>query len=98
MTRSFYKKIGNFVRSIDSYGHPVNIMYKKNATFKSRIGGVFTILARMAILIYFCFSLADVINKKTTVTNSSYIRNTAVDTTEYHYDLNNFDIAVSLRY
>lgn len=73
-------------------------MFKNDTTFKSKLGGTFTILGKVVILGYFLFQVADVIQKKTTVTNSSYIRNTAIEDTEYNYDISNFDVAVNLRY
>lgn len=43
---SLRRKILGLIRGIDAFGHPINLTYKKDPTFKSVLGGLFTLLAR----------------------------------------------------
>jgi hypothetical protein len=41
-----------FLKSIDSYGIPVSLTYKKKPVISSVMGGIFTILARAIVIVY----------------------------------------------
>lgn len=86
------------MRSFDSYGHPINLTYNGDSTFKSTVGGFFTILARIAIFGYLVSELLNVIDKKSIVKVSEIIRDTALDKTLYNFTQDNFDMAVRLNY
>jgi hypothetical protein len=44
-----FKGVGKFLKSIDVYGPPISLTYKKETTFKTKIGGFLTILSKLAI-------------------------------------------------
>eukprot|EP00347_Sterkiella_histriomuscorum_P023350 403334981 len=90
------KKSKSFLRKMDVFGHPITFTYKHNDSFKSSIGGVFTLLFRIGILVYFLIEISSVFQKKSTIQNSTYIRNLSVDKTQTNLDPSNFDIAVSM--
>lgn len=98
MSKNRISKLFSIVRSLDSYGHPINLTYNGDSTYKSTIGGLFTIFARIAILGYFVSELLNVVDKKSTVTVSEIIRDTALDKTLYNFTSNEFDMAVRLNY
>eukprot|EP00347_Sterkiella_histriomuscorum_P020940 403335868 len=60
------------------------------------LGGVATMIFRLGIFVFLIIELINVINKKSTITNSRYVRNLALDKTVYHLDQSNFDIAYRL--
>ncbi|CDW88841.1 UNKNOWN [Stylonychia lemnae] len=88
----------NCIKQQDMYGRPITLTYQKSQTFKSVIGGIFTLITRLSILVFFLLELANVLRKQSTIKNSNYIRDLANDLTEYQFDQSNFDIAVSLSY
>eukprot|EP00347_Sterkiella_histriomuscorum_P003157 403365373 len=92
------KRLQGFVKGTDQFGHPIRLTYKNNDTYKTLPGGIVTLILRIAILVYFITEVVNVFQKKSTVTNSSYIRNTAIDTTEYHLDQSKWDIAFNMQY
>ena len=47
----------NFVRSLDMYGHPVTLTFKKDSTYKSVLGGTVSILSFIGVVIYFLILL-----------------------------------------
>ncbi len=67
------------VRSIDSYGHPINLTYNGDSTYKSMLGGFFTILARLGILAFLIIEILNVADKKSTVQISEIIENRGLD-------------------
>jgi hypothetical protein len=60
------------LRKIDIYDHPINLMYNEETTFKTTLGGFFTILARLAIFI-------SLLEKKSQITTTEKMRNTSID-------------------
>eukprot|EP00347_Sterkiella_histriomuscorum_P004038 403361982 len=81
---------------MDAFGHPINFTYKHNDSFKSQIGGVFTLLFRMGIMVYFLLEISSVFQKKSTIQNLTYIKNLSIDKTETILDSSNFDIALNM--
>ena len=55
-------KVRSFLEYFDYSGKPINFSYKGHQTFHSTIGGIVTILTRLAILAYVLYSLKDVIS------------------------------------
>ena len=72
-------KLLRIIRSIDSYGHPISLTYKNESTFKSLLGGVFTILTRLCVFAFLLSEILDVINKKSTVKIADQIINYSLD-------------------
>ena len=62
------------------------------------MGGLFTMGARLGMIIYLVLEMKQVIEKKSTITTTQYIKNTALDPTEYHITAENFDFAVRPNY
>ena len=86
------------MRSLDIYGHPINLTYKEHDTYKSVLGGAFTIISRLIVFIYLILELKSVSDKKSTITTTAKIINTATDTIQYTLDQSMFDFAVNINY
>ena len=55
MPQNKSKVISNFLRSLDRFGHPITLTYRKSPTFKSVLGGVMTILVFAALSAYWSY-------------------------------------------
>ena len=89
-------KIGSLIQKCDLYGHPINLTYNGEETFKSILGGVFSILYSLAVLAWLVASIAGAINHDGSITTSSYFRDTTLDNATYSLNKSNFDIALKL--
>jgi hypothetical protein len=49
--------IKNKIKNFDSYGTPIYLTYKKQTAFRSFLGGIVTIIIRLAILAYLIFQI-----------------------------------------
>ena len=58
-----FKRALHFVRSSDSFGHPISLTYKQSPTFKSTFGGSMTLIANGLILISFIIMVISVANR-----------------------------------
>lgn len=80
--------------SIDKFGFPVNLTYRKEQTFKSSFGGVMTILSILSLMIYFLVMLMNVINnEKYVLTRIDYLRDLFFDIRTFNFTYNQFDVA-----
>ena len=84
------------MKSLDRYGIPVSLTYKKKPVISSVMGGVFTILARGIVIAYLCLKFQNVLNKSYTVQTSQLKRDLTKDNTIYNLTHDNFDFAVYL--
>ena len=50
------------LKSIDVYGVPVSLTYKREPQIKSSVGGLATIIARILVLAYICYQCSLVMN------------------------------------
>eukprot|EP00347_Sterkiella_histriomuscorum_P003054 403365765 len=91
------KKCNNFIKSLDSFGHPIQFTYNNSSTFKSTIGGYLTLVARLGIVIYLILELINVAQKKSSIRFSTYIRDLATDKSEYTIDQSQFDLAALIK-
>ena len=67
MRKNAFQSFLQIIRRVDCYGHPINLTYEGQSTFKSLLGGLFTILTRMAILAFFISELIQVVHKKSNI-------------------------------
>ena len=95
---NFATSVANKLRNIDAYGHPINLTYKNDTTYKSLLGGAATILTRIGIFAFFLVELMNVINKKDSIRTSSIVRDFAIDPTVYTLNETVFDLAVNFYY
>lgn len=96
---SILNKTMQYLRRIDNFGHPITLTYKGDSTFKSPLGGFFT-LAVYAIVLSFFFTLlkAVIIRDNFTVTNT-YTKRDIQDTSSIlDLSIDNFEIALSARW
>ncbi len=98
MKVNMFQKLYGIIRNFDSYGHPINLTYEGETTYKSFIGGLLTILTRVAILSYLISELLQVLDKKSTVEVSEFKQNAALDPNNYSIDQSKFDMAIRLNY
>ncbi len=91
--------MGEGLRKIDRFGHPISLTYKNETTFKSSFGGTMTLLSILTLLAYFGVLLSQIIySENYSITNSRFIRNLYLDDTAYDFDTSNFDLAFHLSY
>ena len=74
-------KVKQFITSLDIFGYPISLTYNEDSSFKSLIGGLFTIMAELAILSYFLLQVASIYQNAQTTSSSYYYRDLLVDTT-----------------
>eukprot|EP00347_Sterkiella_histriomuscorum_P004884 403358721 len=110
------KTISSYVRSLDGYGHPIQFTYgeKQQQTHQSSLGGILTILSKIAIGIYM-ISIGNILLNYQDINNSSNIQSGEnVSSTilnkkstyqnafnsQQNYTLNpeNFDIAIGISF
>lgn len=51
------QKFKRGVTKIDIYGAPISLTYNKETTFKSLLGGIITIIQRVAVFAYLLFQI-----------------------------------------
>ena len=98
MQKNLFYGLFRMVRRVDSYGHPINLTYRGETTYKSYFGGVVTIITRIAILAFLISELINVMHVKNTVQVSESRRNVALDKTIYNFTEKEFDLALRLNY
>jgi hypothetical protein len=54
-------KVLEFMRKIDIYGFPINLTYNNETTFKSSLGGFFTMITRFIIFAYLITEIISVV-------------------------------------
>jgi hypothetical protein len=47
--------ISKYITKFDIYGHPINLTYKGESTYKTLPGGLCTIFARITIMAFFFY-------------------------------------------
>jgi hypothetical protein len=90
----FKRRIRKAIKSLDIYGYELNLTYKNSQKFKTTLGGIFTIMSRVLLFIYFGFLIRDIVNQKAEVKLSTNFRDLNYDLTEYQLTNDTFDIAV----
>ena len=84
------------MKNIDRYGIPVSLTYKKQPVISSVMGGLFTILARVIVVVYLGIQCKGVLDKNYTVQTSLLKRDLTKDFTIYNLTADNFDFAVRM--
>jgi len=84
------------LKSLDQFGHAINLTYEGATTFKTKVGGFFTILSGIGVLAFFIIQLMKVIEKQSDVITLFNFRQVAVERLEMPLDTNKFDIAFFL--
>jgi hypothetical protein len=78
--------ISKYITKLDIYGHPINLTYKGESTYKTLLGGIFTILAQFLIISFFLYELMSVINNKPTITVTTQHIDLTNDETIYSFN------------
>eukprot|EP00347_Sterkiella_histriomuscorum_P017004 403351025 len=91
----FRGKIKRMVRSVDMYGAPINLMYKSKDTYQTFLGGFFTIITRLAVLLYFILGLTDIYNKQGTIVKKTLYRDPLKEDILIDVDQQKFDIGIT---
>ena len=93
---SLYYRLSSRVRKLDIFGHPVSLRYNKNPTYKSKIGGVFTIMVVAGLIGFFTLLLYDSFSYQSFSVTSYLEKFDIVTTGNYSFTLNrnNFDISM----
>ena len=59
--------IKEFVTSLDVYGTPILLTFNKKTKFKSFIGGITTIIFRLAVFAYFTYLVSNIYTRLTVI-------------------------------
>eukprot|EP00347_Sterkiella_histriomuscorum_P011204 403373351 len=89
------RQLGGLVKSIDMYGHKIQLNYKGESTNKTFFGGMLSLVSLFLVIGYFALLLLDLRNNESTVkTIVSYIdySKEGVD-----FDQKQFDIAIQVK-
>lgn len=65
--RTIHSRIHDVLKSIDIYGTPITLTYKGQGTFKTFVGGIFTLITLVIVMSYFLSSITSIIEKVATV-------------------------------
>jgi hypothetical protein len=49
------KKLSKYVRSCDLYGYPITLTYKDDSVYKSKTGGLVSLVSVALILVFLCY-------------------------------------------
>ena len=91
-------RLNSLLRTQDNYGHPINLTYKSDTTYKSTLGGVLSLIAKIGMIIFFIVELKNVFSKQFRLTVTEKLINTAIDPASIHLDRHKFDFAVRIVY
>jgi hypothetical protein len=72
--KGFTTKVADLFKSMDAYGKPVTLLYKKKPTFNSCVGGVITIFVTICALAYGNYQMSSIILKTSTIFVQSDVR------------------------
>ncbi|CDW87111.1 UNKNOWN [Stylonychia lemnae] len=88
---------GETLRALDRFGQPVTLTIDKHNQYKTKSGGVLTIVSLLIIIAYLIYNLNDVYNQKFQITSTSLLKE-LLRTKEIHNVQNSFDIAAQVVY
>ena len=89
------------LRKIDIFGYPITLKFRGKDTFRTAVGGIFTLAIVLGLLSYFIIMLKQMVtNEYSQVYNSvKKIGNIAIDKTiNFNLTTSNFDIALNFDY
>jgi len=88
------KKAAKWIRNVDSFGHPIQLTYKSEESFKTIFGGVVTLLTRLILIVYLCISLRAIFDKD--AATGRQLSSTDVVRTPDNFTMNytNFQMAI----
>ena len=95
---SLLKFIATSLRNSDIYGHPINLTYNDSPTYKTILGGIWTLITRCGIFAYFVVQILGVINHQSAIRTSQQLIDTTLDPTVYTIEQSKFDFAINLQY
>jgi hypothetical protein len=55
--------INTFLKSVDAYGAPIELTYKNKTKFQTSFGGFLTLVSRIAVMVYLCILVKDVVQR-----------------------------------
>ena len=90
-------KLSRQVKRIDHFGIPINLLYDKQESFQSSFGGFVSIFLYSGVLIYLIAQLVNIIEFKTEIVQSSYIRNIFDGIESFNLTGDNIQFAVKIQ-
>jgi hypothetical protein len=88
------KPISKYITRFDIYGHPINLTYKGESTYKTFLGGSCTIFAKMIVLAFFIYELMSVVNNTFNITVTTKHINLTNDETNHTFNASMIDFAM----
>lgn len=86
---------GNYIRSQDKYGVPIGVNYQGDDTFKTKIGGVVTLLTYCVVLAYTLTKITQLIQRTNpNVATTTEFVNYETDLTRYNLEENNLEAVI----
>lgn len=66
-TNILIEKLGDKLKAIDSYGFQFNLLINEERTYKTRLGGIATLITQAILLAYFISLIIQVASKEATI-------------------------------
>ena len=86
---------GSFIRGLDRYGQPVTVNYQGEDTYKTKTGGILTILVYALVATYTVLKANQlVLRDNPNVTSTTEFVNYETDTTTYNLEQNNLEAVI----
>src|SRR5205823_2097903 len=92
---SLIERLLSYMTKADEYGYLISLTYKGETSYKSPIGGFFSIISRAIVIAYFGYQLYSVFTNSYTLNNTSFHMDLSNDTTIYTITADKFDFAIS---
>jgi hypothetical protein len=54
------------LKKVDAYGAPIELTYKNKTKYQTTFGGSLTLISRLAVIVYLCILIKDVILRNQT--------------------------------
>jgi len=90
-------QVASTVRSIDSFGKPINLTYNRDNKFKTYLGGSWSLLMHMVFCFYFVFLSATTMKKSTSnISMSETTRDVLTDKTQHYFGKDDFILSMGI--
>ncbi|CDW87313.1 UNKNOWN [Stylonychia lemnae] len=97
-SKNLKQKFEQLIRSFDQFGRPIAFTYKNCSSFKTTFGGIVSLCVGLLILTFLIQEILKVNDRKTTITNSSFLKNQVIDQREMIISQQEFDIGFSVQF
>ena len=61
------RSLRGIIKSVDMYGHPINLSYKNSPEYKSVFGGILTLMFRILVILFFSYKILQLFQRKSLI-------------------------------